>query len=500
MTHDPVERCGHDGSRELLRSYSRLDSACAEVKRPGTVAELAALLIDARDAGRRVTFRAGGMSLHDQSLNDDMIISLERFDEIGPVDVPGQTITVGAGARWGDIVKATLTHDLVPYVVVTSKRCTAGGTLASDGISRYSPSYGSESVHVESFDILFVGETAVRTIVRPDPADHTSEDARLFRAVIGGFGYLGVVIRVTHRLLSVRAAPGSGPVQVVTELSTYGSFRELVDAQIDLLEEPIEEDLELWPFPKEADAVEYPAVYAVAFPHEGDGRGAVYKSSYGRGVKGKPYIIYQPDAWFRKLMGYLLTKPALKPLVNWTVWQSMKLDAGKTFVNDVFDYMFFMDGEVAFKESYEKLPERMARVVQQTFVVEYKKAADFLDEIPEILEAKGIEPTLFEFLFMPRDRILMSASYDMPGFAITLAFQDIRCPQRREKAIAALEEIARLCHDPFGGRIHFTKNVYADRAVLQAMYAGRASEFTALKATYDPQGVLRNAFFERNFT
>src|SRR5690606_12953134 len=161
--------------RELLRSYSRLDSACAEVKRPANVDELAALLIAARDGGRRATVRAGGMSLHDQSLNDDLVISLERFDDIGAVDVAGRTVSVGAGARWGHIVAATLPHDLVPYVVVTSKRCTAGGTLASDGISRYSPSYGSESVHVESFDILFVGETAVRTIVRPDPTDHTSD-------------------------------------------------------------------------------------------------------------------------------------------------------------------------------------------------------------------------------------------------------------------------------------------------------------------------------------
>src|SRR5690606_2369898 len=105
----------------------------------------------------------------------------------------------------------------------------------------------------------------------------------------------------------------------------------------------------------------------------------------------------------------------------------------------------------------------------------------------------------FEFLFMPRDRILMSASYDMPGFAITLAFQDIRCEERRRAAIAAIEEIARICHEGFGGRIHFTKNVYADPAILRAMYAGRAEAFLALKDRYDPDRVLRNAFFDRIF-
>src|SRR5690606_23457302 len=124
------------------------------------------------------------------------------------------------------------------------------------------------------------------------------------------------------------------------------------------------------------------------------------------------------------------TKPHLKPLINWVVWRSMESDAGKTFVNDVFDYMFFMDGEVAFKEGYERPPHKLAAVVQQTYVVHYQKAVAFLDAIPEVLAAHDVEPTLFEFLFMPRDRILMSASYDMPGFAITLAFQDIRCEER----------------------------------------------------------------------
>ncbi|MEQ9324938.1 MAG: FAD-binding oxidoreductase [Polyangiaceae bacterium] len=499
-----IERCGPDGGRLILRSYSRLDETCSDVRVPADAAELAQLLIEARTQSRRVTFRAGGWSLHDQSLNDDMVISLENLSRIEPVNVAEQQVTVGAAATWSDVVSATLGHDLVPYVVPSAQQITCGGSLATDGISRYSPSFGSESRHVAALELLTVGQTEPRFIPRPDPDDHDSDDARLFRAVIGGFGYLGVVTRITYDLLSVRnvgpsRARANQKVRMATELWAYESFTELIDKQMELLVEPIEEDLEHWPMPKEADPEAYPAVYSVVLPHRGNGRGAVYRSVYTRGEEGPPYIIYQPRIWFRKWMTLLLTMSSIKKLVNWAVWRSMKADARaeQRFVNDVHDYMFFMDGQVLGKRWLEDPPHRLLPLIQQTFVVHYQKAGEFLDVIPELLAAYDLEPTVFEFLFMPRDRILMSASYDMPGFAITIAFQDIESERRQAKAIAAMKELSRVVHEDFDGRIHFTKNVYAEPEVVAAMYAGRASQFLELKRQLDPEGVLRNRFLDR---
>ena len=499
-----IEPCGPDGDRRILRSYSRLDETCSQVRIPVDVAELAQLLVEARDDGRAVTFRAGGWSLHDQSLNEDLVISLENLNRIEPVDVDEQQVTVGAAATWRDVVEATLAHELVPYVVPTGEQITCGGSLATDGISRYSPSFGSESRHVAAIELLVVGESEPRWIPRPDPDDHDSFDARLFRAVIGGFGYLGVVTRITYDLLSVRnvgppRSRGNQKVRVATELWAYESFGELIDKQIELLVEPIEEDLEHWPMPKEADPEACPAVYAVVLPHRGNGRGAVYRSVYTRGEEGPPYIIYQPRIWFRKWMTLLLTMSSIKKLVNWIVWRSMKSDANAEgrFVNDVTDYMFFMEGQVLGKEWLEDPPRKLLPVIQQTFVVHYQRARDFLGVIPELLAEHDLEPTVFEFLFMPRDHILMSASYDTPGFAITIAFQDIESERRQEKAIAAMTKLSRILHEDFSGRIHFTKNVYAEPEIVAAMYEGQASRFLELKAQLDPQGVLRNRFFER---
>jgi len=500
-----AEWCEGDDDRERLRSYSRLDATCAEVIRPRSVAALAEALIAARDAGRRLTVRAGGMSLHDQSLNDDLVISLGHLNQIDAVDVERRQITVGASATWGDIVSATLKHDLVPYVVVTSKRCTSGGTLSSDGIARSSPAFGSESVYVASFDFLAVGKTETRTIERPRPDDADSDDARLFHAVIGGFGYLGVVTAVTYDLLSLSRVGGAEaaglPLEVTTRLWAFSSFEELIAKQIALLPVPLEEAREHGRFPTRADGVDCPSVYAVMFPHEGDGRGAVFESTYSRGDRGEPYIIYRPHSWLRVVAGLLLTWTWLKPTIKWLTWRDMKRasDQGLVFVNGVLDYLFFMDSDVATKVFFERPPRRLMPVIQQTYVIHYDLAAQFLRALSAKLEERGIEPTLFESLFLPSGRALMSASHGTPSFAITLAFQDVAQAARRDAVIAVLEELAEICHRTFQGRVHFTKNVYASKEVLREMYADRTDSFLALKRRHDPEGLLRNDFFERVF-
>lgn len=515
----PLERCGDRGEHRVLRSYSRIDETAAELHRVVDVAELAELLARAERTQRKVTFRASGLSLHDQSLSDDMAISLEGLTKI-EVDVGRREVTVQAGAKWGDVVEATLEHGLVPRVVPTSRHITCGGSLMTDGISRYSPSFGSESRHVKRLELLTVGSETPRWIDQPAGSHDNGPDAQLFRALVGSFGYLGVVTRITYDLMDVRHVGGKEnahhPLKVATRLWTHENFAALIRHQIALLEEPIEEDLEDWTFPDRPDPVKYPSVYTVAVFENGDGRGAVFESTYVRGREGPPYIIYQPEKWWRPWLGRLLMVSRLKRAVNGVVWWFMQRDSSdptdpardKIFVNEVADYMFFMDGDLKTKVHYERPPDRLAYVVQQTFVLPYahrlegkatkQKVELFLERMTSELAASGVTPTLFEFLFMPRDRILMSASYDQPGFAITLAFQDIADAEQRDAVIAVLKELSRICGD-LDGRIHLTKNVYADDAVLFAMYGERMEAFLRLKQSLDPSGVLRNRFFDRIF-
>jgi FAD/FMN-containing dehydrogenase len=487
--------------RELLESYGRVDRATAEVWQPEDVPALTAALKRALAERRSVTLRAGGHSFHDQALNDDLVISLTRLDRILDLDPLARTITVEPAVRWGDIVAAADEHGLFPYVVVSTDDATAGGTLSCDGISRHSPSYGSESAHVLSFDLLTPGADAPRTILRPE-LHEDDDNARIFRAVIGGFGFLGVVTRITYRLLSTRdLAPREGPLQVATRLSAVESFDELINKQMSprcgeagALGCPLEER----PFPEHASE-EASMFYSIAFLRGGNGKGAIYRSWYTRGRKLRPYLVFRPRFWLRIVLGLLASIGLVRRIGQAVTWWFIRRDTRHqiVFVNDARDFTFFMDANQAEKRLAERLGIGLP-IVQQTFVVPVDRAAAFLDEVPELMDAHDIEPTLIDVLYMPADRTLMSASHGREGFACTLSFEDIRDLERRARVIHALYVLSERCY-AHGGRVHFTKHVYAEPPTLAKMYGPQLAAFLALKERLDPTGLLRNAFFERVF-
>ena len=500
--NDVVDRIeAPPSSRERLITYGRTQSAWAEVWQPRDVPSLIAALKLARRDKRKVSFRASGHSFHDQALNDDLVISMSRLDRILAIDPEAQTITVQPAVRWGAIVKAALEHDLFPYVVVSTSEATAGGTLSSDGISRHSPSYGSESAHVMRFDLLTPGADAPRTIERPAVEDD-DENARIFREVIGGFGYLGAVTSITYRLLSMRSiAPAGAPLRVATRVESVQSFDELINKQLrpacdeaGALGCPLEER----PFSTFADEAAA-MFYSVAFMRDGNGRGAIYRSWYTRAQPLRPYIVFRPHYWLRVLLGVLATIKWIRRIGFAIAWWYIQRDASEdiVFVNDALDFTFFMDANITEKELAERFGFGLP-VIQQTFVVPIRRAAAFLDEVPELMAKHEIMPTLIDVLYMPSDLTLMSASHGREGFACTFSFEDIRTDGPRERVIAALHRLSERCGE-HGGRVHLTKNVFARPETLAKMYEEQLPRFLALKKRLDPDCVLQNGFFERVF-
>ena len=175
----------HAGGFEELGCYSQMHSTLAEVLTPSDVAELAQIVAEARDGGRRITLRAGGNAFDSQSLGSDVVISLKRLDAIGDVfhDDGDACITVGAGARWGDILDTVSPLGLVPAIMVTTENATAGGTLSGNCLSRFSPTFGKEGGWVKRFELLTVGRRRASPARRPPttqrPDDVDARGARL---------------------------------------------------------------------------------------------------------------------------------------------------------------------------------------------------------------------------------------------------------------------------------------------------------------------------------
>ncbi|MDT8306626.1 MAG: FAD-binding oxidoreductase [Anaerolineae bacterium] len=451
---------------KLLRSFGRIRSAFADVYYPDSVDALRMLLQQAGEQRRKVTFRGAGLSFDSQSLNDDMVISLERLNHVIAVDPEKKQITVQSGVRWGTIVEMVLPYGLTPYVVVTTARATAGGTLSGNCLSRSSPLYGKEGKHIERFELL-----------RPDGELVTcsrEENPELFHAAIGGFGYLGVVTEITYNLLEI-----GDRRQVATVVEKYEGFGPLLDALRTATHDP----------------GEWNAVYGVAFFSGRKNKGMVLRSRYTADTELKPLAIYRPLTALRVPVEWLIRMSWVNNLV-WNLFWRFSLKPATTYVNKLPGYAFFVDGNRVSAEVAEKVGIALP-TIQQTYVIPEENVLAFLEEAATRLRRSKLSPNLFDILYVTEDDFLMSSNNGLAGFAVSIAFQHLTL---RKMGIldAILRDLSDLCGE-LGGRVYLVKSVHASHSQLAAMYGENMAQFRALKEQLDPDSLLRNEFFDRVF-
>ena len=168
------------------------------------MAELKKILADAGSRGQKVTFRAGAHAFDAQALGEEIVISMDAPFSRSRCSRKALRCRWKPGAPWGEIVKELQKDRLVPAGTVTSSAATAGGTLAADCLSRFSPRYGKEATWVESFSLLTLDGKTLEC-KRPPQVKRVppwSDEEEMFMAAVGGFGYLGAIVSITYRVLS----------------------------------------------------------------------------------------------------------------------------------------------------------------------------------------------------------------------------------------------------------------------------------------------------------
>ena len=427
---------------------------------PRTEVELSALLRVAHDTRRKVTFRAGGQSLDDQSLNQDTVIDLGHFNRIIGSNPRARTITVQAGARWGDILDYLLPQGLMPHIVVTTRNATAGGTLSGNCLSRFSPSYGRTGNHVRRFTLATVTGERLECSRR--------KNKKLFHAVIGGLGLFGAVLDITFDLLAIGTA--QNVATIIERREGLASFTQRLR--------------EVSRKPGKYAAVS--SVFSLSDPL----RGAIIRSHFTNATKGKPFAVHQPDAWYRPLVEWLFTSRRISNIASHA---SFRFLFGATFLDPVRGYTFFMDGNSRAKAIADDLGLTLA-CIQQTYVIPDRALLSFLKRARALFMVHDVYPNILDTLFLPADEFLLSSSNGLAGFAVSFVFEGLQVTSPRVRAcLLALND---LCAS-VGGRLHLVKSVNAEHAQIQRMYAHALPELRRLKKKYDPNGILENAFFER---
>jgi decaprenylphospho-beta-D-ribofuranose 2-oxidase len=485
-----------------LSCYSGLYSATGLVFEPRDEEQVRRIFAYAATAGRKVTCRGGGHAFDGQALGRDLVISMAGLNTI-EVFADKRRVRVGAGARWGAILTALEPHGLVPRVTVTTEEATAGGTLASDCLSRFSPAWGKEGKAIKSFKLITpTGETITATPPErgAKPGAWTREQ-RVFCGVIGGLGYLGAVIEITYHHLLQPCKPG-GKIAIRTRVHKFDTFD-------DLARHLLPRTKRMGAEADDRDPEKLDAIWCALTTRGKSDRSVLWFTSAFEGTtKRRRMLLHRPRLLLRLPVEWMMRISWVSKLM-WPVFFRL-YGEGSVYHDDLKGYTFFMDGNVRAKRVGQRLGFRM-RSIQQTFVVPLdphpavgdrtpeRQLVAWLDHAHELLRERKLTPTMNDVLFLPRDfPFALSASYRLAGFAVSYAFETSN-ERTLERVQAAFADLSDHLWDQFGGRVHLVKNVYARRETLWAMYGDHAREFFRLKRELDPDGVLDNDFLERNF-
>ncbi len=133
-----------------------------------------------------VSTRGEAHSQTGQSLvQDGIVLSTRALTGIGGVDESTDSVRVGAGTLWGELVKELDVLGRVPRVLTNNLNVSVGGTLSVAGLGISSFRYGAQGDNVDELEVV----TPTGDIVKATPDGH-----ELFDLVRSGLGQFGVII------------------------------------------------------------------------------------------------------------------------------------------------------------------------------------------------------------------------------------------------------------------------------------------------------------------
>lgn len=162
------------------------------VVRPGSTQEVREALAFARAHDLTVSVAGTNHAMGGQAMRPGaLILDMTGLNRVR-VDTDARTVTVGAGTRWHEVLEAVHPHRLSVATMPSIDVLSVGGTVS---VNAHGLDFrqGSLSSSIRSMRVMTAD--GVVHAVGPD------REPELFRAVVGGYGLLGVVLDVELELV-----------------------------------------------------------------------------------------------------------------------------------------------------------------------------------------------------------------------------------------------------------------------------------------------------------
>lgn len=165
-----------------------------------------------RDAHRKIAPTGQKHSVYGRAqVCDGLVIDMTALRAIH--DIQSDRVVVGAGAKWSDVLSATLPRGLTPPVLTDYLELSVGGTLVVGGVGGTTSRYGVQSDNVLELEV--VTGRGLKVTCSP------SVDTDLYDSVRAGLGQVGVITRATLKLIAA-------PEKVRRYMLTYPDLKTLL--------------------------------------------------------------------------------------------------------------------------------------------------------------------------------------------------------------------------------------------------------------------------------
>jgi cytokinin dehydrogenase len=152
----------------------------------------------ARQYGGKVAPQGQSHSVWGRSMTDSSggIVDVSSLHSVGAVQ--SDRVTVDAGAKWSEVLSATLAQGKTPPVLCDYLELSVGGTIVVGGVGGTTSRYGVQADNLISMEVV-TGQGQKLTC-------SPSSNADLFNAIRAGLGQVAIITKVTLKLI---AAPAS---------------------------------------------------------------------------------------------------------------------------------------------------------------------------------------------------------------------------------------------------------------------------------------------------
>lgn len=425
------------------------------------IENLKQVLAEARERGVKVSISGSKHSQGGHTYYQDAIaLDMSSFNKVLNLDTENKIIRVQSGAKWSQVQEYINPHGLAVKVMQSSNLFTVGGTLSANAHGR-DLDRSSVVETVRSFRLL-TAEGKILNVSR-------TENPKLFKLVIGGYGLFGVILDVDLELVENEIYEQKSVVLDYKNFTEYfeKNIKNNPEIKMMLARPSIATDT----FLREI---------VVAIWHETDKtKEDIFKLTEEQNVLRDKFFfgLSRKYDWAKNL--------------RWSLQKKIELGVGESRIMSRTNAMRPPLAPLEFLDYYST---SNTDIIQEYFVPT-KNFVQFMDEFRRILIENDMNVISFTIRYVKaNDETYMSYAPNEDAFAIIHMSNVGLSDKAQKKAKKATQEMVDATIKN-SGTYYLTYQLYPTKEQMREAYPN-TELFFAKKVQYDPEELFMNKFYE----